>query len=618
MNHTLRVLGTVLGCACAATAASAQNRTFTNQYSFGDSLTDNGNDLAASGGTVNAAPPYFGGRWSNGPTYAELLGNTLAVGAAAPVSVKSSMDFGYGGATAVPGISAVPFPAIAAQIQQFQSHNVAVQRTDLFTLWIGANDILNTAGLPATAANPSAMNTAGIAAAQTAAGAVQSLIGLGAKNIVVFNMPDIGSTPAGISSGGAPLLTAGSLAFNAEFNARLAPIATAATDVNLVRIDAAAIFARVMVDYKALGFTNATSGLILPASAGGGGDPNGYVFWDGLHPTARTHALLAHIVTEALNPEPVVGFAATEGTAALALQSLAASAVDARLAALAGSTRPVGRADAYASFRYGSGDRALNGLRPKFRYDAQVVTTGVDLRVSDRFTAGGAIDTGRLVGSVSAGGGNLTLEDQSGRLYGQWRSGPVTLAIDGDFGVASVTGVHRTTAFGGFQTNGKTSGTDWGAGAKATWALDTAGFSLRPWLGLRTESVTVGSYTETNVPSLSMAFAEQKAKSSAGGAGVDLGADTRLAERALHFDFTAAWYGELASRSRDVAGELANNFTRPTFVNVTDGDGSGFLLGGVGTITFAKQWSATLGYHADIRQHDKLANRAGLSVQTGF
>ena len=39
--------------------------------------------------------------------------------------------------------------------------------------------------------------------------------------------------------------------------------------------------------WTALGFTNATSGLILPASAGGGGDPNGYVFFDGIHPTAE-------------------------------------------------------------------------------------------------------------------------------------------------------------------------------------------------------------------------------------------------------------------------------------------------------------------------------------------
>ncbi len=614
MKIALRFAGVPVALAVLGAAAFAQNRTFTNQYSFGDSLSDNGNAYLASGRIINTNPLNFGGRWSNGPTFVELLGNNLAIGSVAPAAVKTSMNFAFGGATAVPALSAVPFPSLPVQLQLFQSHAVTVQRTDLFTVWMGANDILNTAGQ----GNPAAMAPAGINAAQATANAIQSLVTLGAKNILVVNMPDIGFTPTGLSSGGGSLLTAGSLAYNAEFDARLGLIAAGAPDVNLTRIDGAALIVRVQLDFKALGFANATSGIILPASAGGGGDPNGYAFFDGIHPSAKTHALLASVVTEALNPEPVLGFAAAQGTAALALQSLAAGAIDARLAQLAGSARVVGRADAFASLRYGSGNRVADGLRPKFAYDAQVVTAGVDLRVSDGFTAGGAINTGRLVAKVSAGGGNFTLEDQSGRLYGQWQGGPVTLAIDGDYGVASVKGAHRTTAFGGFQTNGKASGTHWGAGAKAIWTVDAAGFNLRPWLGLRTERVTMGAYTERDVPSLAMAFAEQKAKSSAGSVGLDFGADTKLATHVLHWDFNAVWHGEFTNQTRRVAGQLANNFTRPTVVGITDGDGRGLQLGGAATLFFAKNLSVTLGYAADIRQHDKLASRVGLSVQTGF
>lgn len=614
MKITHRFVGVSLAVAVLGATAFAQNRTFTNQYSFGDSLSDNGNAYLASGRTINTGPLNFGGRWSNGPTFVELLGNNLAIGSAAPATVKSSMNFAFGGATAVPALSAVPFPALPTQLQLFQSHAVTVQRTDLFTVWMGANDILNTAGQ----ANPAAMAPAGINAAQATVNAIQSLVTLGAKNILVVNMPDIGFTPTGLSSGGGSLLTAGSLAYNAEFDSRLGLLAASAPDVTLTRIDGAALIVRIQLDFKALGFANATSGMILPASAGGGGDPNGYAFFDGIHPSAKSHALLASVVTEALNPEPVIGFAAAEGTAALALQTLSAGAVEARLAQLAGSGRAVGRADAFASLHYGSGNRVADGLRPKFNYDAQVVTAGVDLRVSDSFTAGGALDTGRLVAKVSARGGNFTLEDQSGKLYGQWRGGPVTLAIDGDYGVASVKGAHRTTGFGGFQTSGKASGTHWGAGARATWNVDAAGFTLRPWLGVRTERVTMGAYTERDVPSLTMAFAAQKAKSSAGSAGLDFGTDTKLAAHALHFDFNAAWHGEFTNNTRSAAGQLANNFTRPTTVVVTDGDGRGVRLGGAATLFFAKNPGVTLGYAADIRQHDKVASRVGLSVQTGF
>jgi outer membrane lipase/esterase len=602
------------GCLFLAVAALAQNRIFTNQYTFGDSLSDNGNAYLASGGTINTNPLNFGGRWSNGPTFVEQLGNTLATGATAPTSVKSSIDFAFGGATAVAALSAVPFPSLTAQLGLFQSHAIAIQKTDLFTVWMGANDILNTA----SRADPNVMAPAGINAAAATAGAIQTLIGLGAKNILVLNMPDIGLTPAGLSSGGGTLLTAGSLAYNTEFDTRLKTIAASAPDVRITRIDAAALIARIQVDFKALGFANATSGIILPASQGGGGDPSGYAFFDGIHPSAKTHQLLARVVTEALNPEPVVGFAATEGTAALALENLSASAIDSRLAQLAGSNRAIGRADAFASFNYGSGDRAADGWRPKFSYDAQVVTAGVDGRVSDSLAFGGALDTARLVSKLSAGVGNFTLEDQSGRLFGQWRSGPLSLALDADYGVASVKSVRRTTAFGGFQTSGKTSGTHWGAGAKAAWSLDAAGFSVRPWLGLRTETVKFDAYTERDVPTLTMAFAAQNAKSTAGAVGIDLGTDTKLAARALHLDFTASWHGEFSNRTRDVAGQLANNFTAPTTVSVTDGNGRGFQFGGAATLALGKQWSATLGYAGDIRQHDQLASRVSLSVQSGF
>jgi outer membrane lipase/esterase len=462
------------------------------------------------------------------------------------------------------------------------------------------------------------MPPAGINAAQATANAIQTLITLGAKNILVLGMPDIGLTPAGLSSGGGSLLTAGSLAYNSEFDSRLRAIAASAPDVTITRIDAAALIARIQVDFKALGFANATSGLILPASAGGGGDPSGYAFFDGIHPSAKTHQLLANVVIEALNPEPVVGFAGAEATASLALQGLTAGAINTRLAQLATSSRAVGRADAFASFNYGSGDRVADGVRPKFIYEAQVVTAGVDGRVSDGVSVGGAVDTGRLTGKISGGGGNFTLEDQAGKLYLQWRGGPMAFSIDGDYGVASVKGAHRTTAFGGFQTNGKTSGPHWGAGANATWTIDAGGLNLRPWVGVRTERVKLDGYTERDVPSLAMTFAAQEATSTAGSVGVDLGTDTKLAERALHFDFSASWHGEFTDKTRNVAGQLANNFTPPTTVSITDGDGKGVSLGAAATLFLSKKWSLTVGYTGDIRQRDKLASRVGLSVQTGF
>ncbi|MBI5693535.1 MAG: autotransporter domain-containing protein [Verrucomicrobia bacterium] len=597
-------------------AALAQTRTFTNQYTFGDSLSDNGNVFAATGGTTNASPPYFGGRFSNGRTFAEQLGNTLAVGATAPASVKTSMGFAFGGAAAAPAAAVDPVPTFAAQIQMFQSHGVSIQRTDLFTVWVGNNDVLNTA--PQAPANPSLMDRAGAAGAQAAIAGIQTLIGLGAKNLLVVNLPDIGLTPRGLSTGAGALLTRGSLAYNAEFDARLAPVAAAATDVTITRIDAAALIAQIQRDYVKLGYANASSGLAQDLAAGRAGDPNGYVFFDGIHPSARTHTLLANVVLEALNPEPVVGFAGTLGSAALALQGLGAAALDDRTSQLAVTPRGTGRADAYASFNYGDGDRGREGWRPKFKHTAQVVTAGADLRLSDGVLVGAALNAGRLSATVAGGGGDFKVEDAGVRVYGVWRGGPVSLTIDGDYGTVDVKGIHRATAFGGLATSGKTAGDRWGAGLKAAWAVEAGAMAVRPWLGLRTHRVSLDGYTERDIATLTMEFASQDAKSSSGALGVDATCQTKLGGRQLRFDLRGAWHGEIGSRNRTVSGRLANNFTRPTLVSLEDGDGDGFELGGAATLFLGKTWSASLGCRADVRSGDKVATRASLSVQTGF
>ncbi len=622
MKNLVTGTGATLVAIALAATAFAQNRTFSNQYSFGDSLSDSGNLFAATSalGAPSPPPPYFQGRFSNGRVFTELLGNSLALTVTAPASVKSSLNFAFGGATAG-GSSTLP-PAMAIQLGLFQARAIAPVKTDLFTVLFGANDLIPVLTSPATAANPTNIDTAGFNAAVTVANGVQTLVGLGAKTIVIGGLPNLGATPRSVGAGstGMAFGLRATTAFNNELTSRLRTIASgaAAADVNLVYLDLQGALDRIILDHKALGYTNVTSFVIAPAVAGGGGDPNNYVFFDDIHPTAKTHALLANAIIETLNPEPVIGFSASLGSAALALKALESSAVDTRVGQLASSTRATGRADAYASFHYGDGERAADGWQKTFAYTAQVVTAGADMKVSDGFLAGAALNRGRLNAKLSAAGGDFSMEDITGRAYGVWRGGPVTLAFDAAYGTLDVKGIHRTSRLAGFQTHGKTSGSHWGAGMKAMWSVENAGFRLRPWAGLRTERVKVAGYTEKDVPMVALDFDGQEARSSAGSVGLDVGTDTKLAAHALHFDFRAAWHGEMTDKNRSVSGKLTNNFTRTTTINVVDGDGSGWELGGAATLFFAKNWSASLGYAGDIRSGEKLASRVALSLQTGF
>lgn len=610
-------------CLSVLLAASAfgQNRTFTSQFSFGDSLSDSGNLFAATRG-AQPPPPYFNGRFSNGPTFVELLGNPL-VPAATLSSFGTNRNYAFGGATAGPGS---PVPSLGQQIgmYQLQVQGRPTQATDLFTVLAGANDLIGVLSAPTTPANPASLDAAGAATAQAAAAGVQALVGLGARNIVVAGLPNLGATPRSLAAGGpgGPGATFGlraSAAYNTALRSQLATIAASAPDVNLVYVDLQGIIDRIALDYQKIGFANATSYSLAPAAQGGGaGDPNSYVFWDDIHPTARTHALLAAIVLEELNPEPVLGFAATTGTAALALQSLGARALDARLSQVAATQRAVGRADVFATFNYVDGARAADGWQPKLNYSGEILATGADLRVSDGFIAGGAIGVGRLDADVRGGRGDFKVEDTTGRLYGLWRGEPVTLALDVDYGVVRVKDIRRTTAFGGLPAHAKTSGTHWGAGLKALWSIDAGGFAVRPWFGVRTGRVKLDAYTERDVPSLAMAVAAQTVKSSSAAVGVDAGRDWKLGTRAARLDFRAAWRGEIGNQARTVSGRLADNFTLPAGIALDDGDGDGVELGGAATVFFAQNWSATLGYAGDIRSGEKLGSRVTFSLQTGF
>lgn len=90
-------------CLCAAflpVAIPAQApRVFTSSYFFGDSLNDNGNLFAFTAGAQPPAP-YFNGRFSNGPVFPEYLRSDLQPTATAAPTVRTDLDFAFGGATA--------------------------------------------------------------------------------------------------------------------------------------------------------------------------------------------------------------------------------------------------------------------------------------------------------------------------------------------------------------------------------------------------------------------------------------------------------------------------------------------------------------------------------------
>jgi outer membrane lipase/esterase len=318
-----------------------------------------------------------------------------------------------------------------------------------------------------------------------------------------------------------------------------------------------------------------------------------------------------------LNPEPMVGFSSAMGTASLVLPGLGTRTIDARTGQLAATNRAVGRGEAFVEFNYADGNRGKDGWQPEFDFTGRVMTAGVDVRLSDGLFLGGAVDAGRLRGTATSGG-RFDMENGTGRAYLVWRGGPVSLIVDGDYGALQVKNIRRPSSLGGLMSSAKTGGDHWGVGVRAAWELETGGFTLRPWAGLRTERTNLDPFMERDIAALALAYDRQKARSSSATLGIDSSINARLGSNPARWDLRAAWHGEVGSRKRAVSGRLANNFTLPTLVNAEDGDGSGLELGGAVTVSVSKRWSTTLGYTADIRSSDDLMSRVSFSVQTGF
>lgn len=282
---------------------SAQASAYSALYVFGDSLSDTGNVFAATGGT-NPPPPYFNGRFSNGPVWVETLSTNLGLGAVNP-SLLGGKNFAWGGATT----GGTPPPAIpgTSLTQQVAGYLVGVggvaDASGLYVVWGGGNDV-RAGNITNSVANISAMIT--------------SLAGAGVTTFLVPNLPNIGLTPDAIAGG--PGVVAGATFLSTTFNAQLAaalPGLAAGLSVNIISLDVFGFLNNTIANSPGNGFTNTTNKCLDTAVPSLCANPNNYIFWDGIHPTAAAQALLGNFATATVIPVPAAAWLFVSAFAAL-------------------------------------------------------------------------------------------------------------------------------------------------------------------------------------------------------------------------------------------------------------------------------------------------------------
>ncbi|MBN2178257.1 MAG: PEP-CTERM sorting domain-containing protein [Deltaproteobacteria bacterium] len=257
--------------------------TYSSILSFGDSLTDNGVFGSSNGVTTNTNTlDAFGIQYfTNGPVWVEYLAD--------PSHLNVPLfDMAFGGATTDydnPAAS-LSYTGLQWQVDTYKSVYFSVPGDALVTVWAGANDFFQGRQYDTAAANVTS--------------AVQDLADVGGNHFLVPFLPDIGLSPGFL---GTPLQGAATLwsqAFNMYLAADLAALASTPGygDIDYYILDTFTLLGQLIANPDCYGFIDVTT-------SGGENPPEGYLFWDEVHPTTDAHAYLAYYSMEAIGvPEP--------------------------------------------------------------------------------------------------------------------------------------------------------------------------------------------------------------------------------------------------------------------------------------------------------------------------
>ncbi|MFB2919866.1 MULTISPECIES: SGNH/GDSL hydrolase family protein [Aerosakkonema] len=273
---------------------------FDKIYVFGDSQSDDGNLYAILGGFLPPSPPYFGGRFSNGPVWTEYLAPELGL------PVDPANNFAIGGAQTgnedvISFEGAPPAPPLQKQVDNFVATHPVADPKALYVVYAGGNDYL-VGG--ATEAGPTINNLAT---------AVTKLAAIGGKNFMMPNLPNPSGSPFSVSQSPEFQQSYTQLVDqHASILAATIPNLEKNLNINIIPVDFTGFLRQVRANPQNYGITNL--GNVVPGAGGSpevanftlppGVNPDQYLYWDLAHLSTHSHQLIS---TAALRATTAIG-----------------------------------------------------------------------------------------------------------------------------------------------------------------------------------------------------------------------------------------------------------------------------------------------------------------------
>jgi outer membrane lipase/esterase len=306
--NCLRKLTALVALAGLTGLASATG--YTGLYVFGDSLSDTGNVASLIGSNAGQVitgnsyiptQPYGSGQFTNGDVWVKSFAEMIGLAPYAVAVRNGGANFAFGGArTSTDGVG-LP-PSLTAQAGLFLgSTGGTAPGGALYVVAGGGNDARDAleaaAAAAATAGDPFAVIAAAASLyAQNTGAIVDSLQAAGAKRIIVWDAPNLALAPAVQAQGAGATFLGGavSTAMNMALAARLSGEAGVST------FDLFGVQGQIYADPSAYGLSNVSDACGAVANC----NASDYLYWDGIHPSAAGHALLARQMFITAVPEP--------------------------------------------------------------------------------------------------------------------------------------------------------------------------------------------------------------------------------------------------------------------------------------------------------------------------
>ncbi len=556
------VLATALTFALAASAPVAAQ--FSSGVFFGDSLTDAGSykpELPPGTGlfTTNPGPVWV-------TPFAAHYGFTATPANQSGSDGRSGNDYAQGGARVtqaplsegLPTGYAVP---IATQISQFIAKG-PVDSNAIYSLQGGANDIFTQLTLLQAGQITQAQlqTNVGIAAAELAHQA-SVLQKAGAKYLMVWNLPDIGSTPFGKGSGQGAQITAISQLFNSTLLAGLN-----AAGVQAVRLNAYGLLNEIIANPVAFGFVNATapacgSTSSLVCTAANLVAPNAaetFVFADTVHPTTAGQKIEAQYAISVLNAPQQM---AVLGQAPLAVEQANWRALDGRMVSGLNGPRSPGKLEAWAAYDYSAPD--YNNSFASGSGDVNSVAVGGDMKVSDKLLVGAMFNYSE--NKADYGGAGFKLREPMATFYGGYGDGP--WYVGATFGMGGLDyDTTRNITLGALTRTetGSTSGYQYIARLMGGYWFKAGDWVHGPTVKLTYQDIVVRQVSENGANSTTMTFGQQEVQSFVTSAGWQIGGQIG----AIRPYARATWEYEGKSEQRSVTASvngMGGSFSMPAF-----------------------------------------------------